>query len=113
MCPTFTWAWPSQGGDAPVAKAPAAAGPPVEEICILCDDPIAGDQCREVQCKCVAHLACLQHWWEQSAPSRPAQEVKSGILQLECPKCGHALRIPRLENWGMKLLVGRKEEVWL
>lgn len=116
MLPTFTWLWPSRSGpDPPVAPAkPPDPGPPVEEICILCDDPIAcGDQCKEVQCKCVAHVPCLQHWWEQSAPARPAQEVKSGILQLECPKCGKTLRIPRLENWGMKLLVGKTEQAWL
>eukprot|EP00438_Fugacium_kawagutii_P017814 Skav213079 [mRNA] locus=scaffold3042:202556:204762:- [translate_table: standard] len=86
------------------------------EKCFLCSEEVAGQSCRELRCNCrvVAHVDCLESWWEQTAPSRPEREVKSGVLQLECPKCGRSQRIPRkFEDWGLQVIKGKKETEWI
>eukprot|EP00438_Fugacium_kawagutii_P014504 Skav224389 [mRNA] locus=scaffold2452:6166:8555:- [translate_table: standard] len=87
------------------------------EKCFLClQEVAAGENCRELRCNCrvVAHVDCLESWWEQTAPSRPEREVKLGVLQLECPKCGKNQRIPRkFENWGIQIIKGKKENEWV
>ncbi len=67
---------------------------PIEETCMLCLEPIAGAQCRELRCSCLVHVECLLDWWKESVETRPRREIESGILQLDCRKCRKTVSVP-------------------
>lgn len=69
----------------------------IERTCMICLDPITGATRRELDCGCLVHVGCIHDWWRESAKVRPRQEVESlesGIVQLDCLKCGTQQSIP-------------------
>ena len=77
----------------PVSK-PSVVMQSTERTCMICLDPITGATRRELDCGCLVHVDCIHDWWRESAKVRPRQEVESGILQLDCLKCGTQQSIP-------------------
>ena len=74
---------------------PSVVMQPTERTCMFCLGPVAGTTCRELDCGCLVHVNCIHDWWRGSAKVRHVRpEMESGILQLDCMKCGTQQLVP-------------------
>ena len=86
----------------PATERPSAVADVAEETCFLCSESVAGDECRELPCRAVAHVECLQDWWKRSRV-RSAASGRSA-------KCGSTVRLLQMCPETFRPLGGRPED---